>query len=50
MYFDQPKPAFAPMPQELKAVLAVTGLFNIFYVAWPWPLADAAAAAAKSLF
>jgi NADH-quinone oxidoreductase subunit N len=50
MYFDQPKPAFAPMPQELKAVLAVTGLFNILYVAWPWPLVDAAAAAAKSLF
>jgi NADH-quinone oxidoreductase subunit N len=50
MYFDPPKPAFAPMPQELKAVLAVTGLFNILYVAWPWPLVDAAAAAAKSLF
>jgi NADH-quinone oxidoreductase subunit N len=50
MYFDAPKPAFAPMPQELKAVLAVTGLFNILYVAWPWPLVDAAAAAARSLF
>jgi NADH-quinone oxidoreductase subunit N len=50
MYFDAPKPAFAPMPQELKAVLAVTGLFTVLYVAWPWPLVDAAAAAAKSLF
>jgi NADH-quinone oxidoreductase subunit N len=50
MYFDAPKPAFAPMPQELKAVLAVTGLFNLFYVARPGPLLDAAAAAAKSLF
>jgi NADH-quinone oxidoreductase subunit N len=50
MYFDQPKPAFAPMPQELKAVLAVTGLFNLLYWVYPAPLLDAAAAAAKSLF
>jgi NADH-quinone oxidoreductase subunit N len=50
MYFDQPKPAFAPMPQELKAVLAVTGLFNLLFFVYPAPLLDAAAAAAKSLF
>ena len=50
MYFDEPKPSFAPMPGELKAVLAVTGLFNIFFVVYPAPLLDAAAVAAKSLF
>jgi NADH-quinone oxidoreductase subunit N len=38
------------MPQELKAVLAVTGLFNLLYWVYPAPLLDAAAAAAKSLF
>jgi NADH-quinone oxidoreductase subunit N len=50
MYFDQPKPAFAPMPQELKAVLAATGLFNLLYCVHPGPLLNAAARAAKSLF
>src|SRR5215211_1815965 len=50
MYFDEPEPGFAPMPQELKAVLAVTGLFNLLFFVYPAPLIDAAAAAAKSLF
>lgn len=50
MYFDEPKPGFAPMPQELKAVLAVTGLFNILFFVYPGPLLVAASAAAKSLF
>src|SRR6266498_4680129 len=50
MYFDEPKPSFAPMPQELKAVLAVTGLFNLLFFAYPSPLIEAADAAAKSLF
>jgi NADH-quinone oxidoreductase subunit N len=50
MYFDEPKPAFAPMPLELKAVLAVTGLFNLLGAAFMYPLLDAASAAAKSLF
>jgi NADH-quinone oxidoreductase subunit N len=50
MYFDEPKPSFAPMPGELKAVLAVTGLFNLLFFVYPAPLLDAAAAAAKSLF
>src|SRR4249919_2098832 len=35
MYFDEPRPAFAPMPQELKAVLAVTGLFNLLFCVNP---------------
>jgi len=50
MYFDAPARPFAPMPQELKAVLAATGLFNLLYPVYPAPLLDVAAAAAKSLF
>jgi len=50
MYFDAPERPFAPMPQELKAVLAVTGLFNLLYPVYPAPLLDVATAAAKSLF
>jgi len=50
MYFDEPKPSFAPMPSELKAVLAVTGLFNLLFFVLAAPVLDAAAAAAKSLF
>jgi NADH-quinone oxidoreductase subunit N len=50
MYFDEPKPGFEPMPQEIKAVLAVTGLFNLMFWAFPRPLVDAAGVAAKSLF
>jgi NADH-quinone oxidoreductase subunit N len=50
MYFDEPKPQFAPMPAELKTVLAVTGLFNLLFFVYPAPLLEAASAAAKSLF
>jgi len=50
MYFDEPAKGFEPMPHELKAVLAVTGLFNLLYFLYPGPLVEAASAAAKSLF
>src|SRR5437773_635599 len=50
MYFDEPAKPFEPMPYELKAVLAVTGLFNLLFFAYPSPLIDVANAAAKSLF
>ena len=50
MYFDEPARGFEPMPVELKAVLGVTGLFNLLYFIYPLPLLDAASAAAKSLF
>jgi NADH-quinone oxidoreductase subunit N len=50
MYFDEPAPTFAPMPNQLRAVLAVTGLFNALFFVYPAPLIDAATAAAKSLF
>jgi NADH-quinone oxidoreductase subunit N len=42
--------AFEPMPHELRAVLAVTGLFNLLFFVYPGPLVEAAAAAANSLF
>ncbi len=50
MYFDEPAKPFEPMPYELKAVLSVTGLFNLLFFAYPSPLIEAADAAAKSLF
>ena len=50
MYFDEPAKPFEPMPYELKAVLAVTGLFNLLFFVYPSPLVEAANAAAKSLF
>ncbi len=50
MYFDEPAKAFEPMPHELKAVLGVTGLFNLLFFVYPSPLVEAANAAAKSLF
>jgi NADH-quinone oxidoreductase subunit N len=50
MYFDEPAKPFEPMPNQLKAVLAVSGLFNLLFFVYPSPLVDAANAAAKSLF
>jgi NADH-quinone oxidoreductase subunit N len=50
MYFDEPARGFGPMPAELKAVLGVSGLFNLLFVLYPGPLVEAATAAAKSLF
>jgi NADH-quinone oxidoreductase subunit N len=50
MYFDEPAKGFEPMPAELKAVLGVTGLFNLLFFVYPAPLLNAATAAAKSLF
>jgi NADH-quinone oxidoreductase subunit N len=50
MYFDEPARPLEPMPRELGAVLAVTGLFNLLFFVYPAPLVDAANAAARSLF
>src|SRR6516165_3926936 len=38
MYFDEPAEPFAPMPYELRFVLAVAGLFNLLFIAYPAPL------------
>lgn len=50
MYFDEPAGKIEPMRGELRAVLAVSGLFVILFAVYPAPLVSAAAAAARSLF
>ncbi len=50
MYMDEPAEAFDATPSELKAVMAISGLFTIFYFVYPAPLIEAASAAARSLF
>jgi NADH-quinone oxidoreductase subunit N len=50
MYFDEPLGRLDPMRMELRTVLAVAGLFNIFFFVYPGPLVSVATAAAKSLF
>lgn len=50
MYFDEPAGKFDPVRVELRTVLAVAGIFNILYFAYPGPLVSVATAAAKSLF
>jgi NADH-quinone oxidoreductase subunit N len=50
MYMDEPAGAFLPMPNELRVVLGICGLFVIFFFLYPSPLIAAAATAAKSLF
>ena len=50
MYFDEPAGQIEPMRLELRTVLAVAGIFNIFFFVYPGPLVSVATAAAKSLF
>jgi NADH-quinone oxidoreductase subunit N len=50
MYFDEPLPKLDPVRVELRTVVAVAGLFNIFFFAYPGPLVSMASSAAKSLF
>src|SRR4030081_3876704 len=50
MYFGEPLGRLDPMRIELRTVLAVAGLFNIFFFVYPGPLVSVATAAAKSLF
>jgi NADH-quinone oxidoreductase subunit N len=50
MYFEEPVESFNAMPIELRIVLGVCGLFNIFFFVYPGPLVGAASAAAHSLF
>ena len=50
MYFDEPAEPFEPMPPELRAVLAVSGLFTLLLFAYPAPLLAAASVAARALF
>jgi NADH-quinone oxidoreductase subunit N len=50
MYFDDPIAKLDPVRVELRTVLAVTGVFNVFFFVFPGPLVSLAASAAKSLF
>src|SRR5437667_1095409 len=50
MYFDEPVGQLDPMRTELRTVLAVAGIFNIFFFVYPGPLVSVATTAAKSLF
>ena len=50
MYFDEPAGKLDPVRVELRTVLAVAGLFNIFFFLYPGPLVSIATTAAKSLF
>src|SRR4030088_1045615 len=50
MYFDEPLGALDPMRMELRTVLAVAGLFNIFFFVYPGPLVSMATSAAGCLF
>jgi NADH-quinone oxidoreductase subunit N len=50
MYFDEPAGEIEPMRIELRTVLAVAGIFNIFFFVYPGPLVSVATTAAKSLF
>jgi NADH-quinone oxidoreductase subunit N len=50
MYFDEPAESFVEMPFELRAVLVVSGLFNVLFFVYPGPLVGVASAAAHSLF
>jgi NADH-quinone oxidoreductase subunit N len=50
MYFDRPLQPFLPMAYSVRLVLAVCGLINLLFFAYPAPLIGAASGAAKSLF
>ncbi|WP_206378288.1 NADH-quinone oxidoreductase subunit NuoN [Sneathiella limimaris] len=50
MYFDEAAEGFEPMTKSLATIMVVTGLFVVFFVAYPSPLTDSASAAASVLF
>jgi NADH-quinone oxidoreductase subunit N len=50
MWFDEAEQGFEAMASELKIVLAVTGIFTIFYVVFASPMSSMATAAARTFF
>ena len=51
MYFDEPVEAFdRPIERGMGVILAGTGVFTLFFFAYPGPVLNSAAAAAASLF
>ncbi len=49
MFFDAPAPAFHAVEPYERFVMAIAGIFVLFYAVYPSALVDAAAVAAKSL-
>jgi len=49
MFFDDAKEGFLPVQGKVGFVMALAGLFVLFYVVYPAPLVDAATVAAKAL-
>ena len=51
MYFDEPVEAFdRPIERDMGVILAGTGVFTLFFFAYPGPVLNSAAAAAAALF
>ena len=51
MYFDEPSEAFdRPIGRAMGAILAVTGVFTLFFILFPAPIEQAATSAAMTLF
>ena len=50
MWFDEPEQGFVGMASELKIVLAVSGIFTVFYVVIAGPMSSIATAAARTFF
>ena len=50
IYFDEPTATFEPMSAKVMFVLALSGIFTLFYFIAPGPLVAAAESAARSLF
>jgi len=49
MFFDDPREKFLEVPRTAGLVMGIAGFLVLFYVAFPYPLIEAAAVAAKSL-
>ena len=51
MFFDEPAAPFdQPVPNDIRIVLGIASVVVVFFVVWPAPILDGAAAAAASLF
>ncbi|MCA1296935.1 NADH-quinone oxidoreductase subunit NuoN [Stappia indica] len=50
MFFDEPAPAFLPMPAELKFTLGLSTAFVLLFIVFAGPVVELAGAAAGTLF
>jgi len=50
MYFDEPAEAFEqPLRVEMSAIMTLSGIFTLFFFAYPGPIMAGAQAAAQAL-